>query len=612
MNCPLCKAELEPGAAKGQLVCPACGKALPLPASTDSPDTERVAAQASTVVDPEQNSGDPASGPAPAERTSPLPESTDTGVAFDPATGAEFGKYRIIRRIGYGGMGEVFEAEQERPARRVALKILPSGRLASPNSRERFLREATAVALLDHPYIVPIYDSGEADDGTLYYTMELVKGAPLDTFASNAELRRESVLRLFIRVCEGVQAAHQRGVIHRDLKPANIFVDADGFPRILDFGLAKIVAENLDGATQLTRDGHVMGTPAFMAPEQLKGEAAEVDTRSDLYALGVILYRLIVGEYPYRAARAPVEMLRQVTMGPPLRPRAVDRTIPIDLAAILLKAIAVEKDRRYQSALEFARDLERFLADEPVEAQLPTTMYKLTKLIVRNRFACAISATFTVILVAVLTVSFLRLSAARHRAEEQRDRAFSAEVSATSAGKAEARHRRIAEERAQQLTERSSELAGRIDDAYWEAQRRFAHIGDPIARLTMAVTAREWASDHKIESSRPWTDVARDALERSPKLAYSTPLGGVTWRVAFSADGALFACSMGHPLLSSHDTIAVWETDSGRCRFRSGGDGQRRTARPRACRNPRLGVQSRWGDPGLGPWQRRPEALGLA
>lgn len=471
--CPHCNAELDADVVRQQAFCPGCGKAFPAAGDAGGQITERVSPADVTVRDatvsdattPNGNGKPPVSAHQPGEP--PRSAYLRPSLHSIPPGGLTFGQYRVIERIGRGGMGDVFEAEQKSPARKVALKVLSAGRLARSDQRARFLREAAAVALLKHPSIVPIYESGEREDGTLYYTMELVEGKPLDQFAEGEGLVLQDKLGLFINVCEGVQAAHQQGVIHRDLKPSNILVDLDGHPRILDFGLAKIISEGPADSAQLTQTGHVIGTPAYMAPEQLSGDVSGIDTRTDVYTLGVVLYRLVTGTFPYSVSHGPMEILRQIERGDPVRPRAVVKSLPTDLEAILLKAIAKDKDRRYQSPLELAQDLRRFLASQPVLARLPTTTYKLGKLIQRNKVASVVGAVSAVLLIIVLVGSFARIDAARRTAEEQRDLALRADDKA----KQEADRARQEKEKAILAEEAEAEERAKATLACLTAQR---------------------------------------------------------------------------------------------------------------------------------------------
>jgi serine/threonine protein kinase len=240
-----------------------------------------------------------------------------------PITGlvssAQVGSYRIIREIARGGMGVVYEAEQERPRRRVALKVL-AGPQADEQHRRLFRREIQTLARLRHEAIATIFEAGQTGDGQQFFTMELVDGVPLDSFVRKRELPPPARLDLFARICDAVEYAHSQGVIHRDLKPANILVDDGGHPRILDFGLARLTGVDVTTAVTLADVGRVVGTVAYMSPEQARGDPGHVDRRSDVYALGVILYELLTDQPPYDLHKIlPHEALRVICEQPPRR-----------------------------------------------------------------------------------------------------------------------------------------------------------------------------------------------------------------------------------------------------------------------------------------------------
>ena len=293
--------------------------------------------------------------------------------------------YEIVRQLGEGGQGVVFQGHQKGTNRKVAIKILLQGAYASKTARKRFDREIELVAQLKHPNIISIFHSGETKDGLQFYVMDYVRGLPLHRYVREEKLTLEDALKLFAAVCEAIQYAHQRGVIHRDLKPSNILVDSGGVPKVLDFGLAKLLAAPIETIVSVSQD--IIGTLPYMSPEQAKGNPDLIDTRTDIYSLGVILYEVLTGHYPYPVVGQMAEVLKHIAETPPTPPtrkwtsdsgvtkRATRRVragqCPIDdeVQTIVLKALSKETVRRYQSAGELARDIGHYLVGEPIEAR---------------------------------------------------------------------------------------------------------------------------------------------------------------------------------------------------------------------------------------------------
>jgi aminoglycoside phosphotransferase (APT) family kinase protein len=335
---------------------------------------------------------------------------------------ARIGPFVPTRLIGEGGQAVVYEARQESPSRRVALKVMRAPVSLSGSDQRYFQREIEALGRLSHPGIAAIHQAGATDDGRGYFAMELIDGLPLNRHAARQALSLDGCLRLFLAVCEPVSHAHQRGLIHRDLKPSNILVDSAGRPRVLDFGLAR--PADPDTTLTFTQDpgSRVLGTLPYMSPEQAAG-VDDVDVRSDVYALGVILYELLTRELPHRASgSAPHEALRALREDPPVRPSVHNRKLRGDVETIILTAIEKSPARRYQSVAALADDVQRCLRGEAILARPPSAAYQVRKLIARHKVPFAV-ASFLAVLIStfalVATLQALRIA-------DQRDRAVAA------------------------------------------------------------------------------------------------------------------------------------------------------------------------------------------
>jgi len=335
--------------------------------------------------------------PPPAS-TGPLPES--------------IGGFRVLGVLGEGGMGVVYRARQVAPEREVALKVLRPGVDAAALG-PRLEREAQLLARLTHPGIARVYQSG-LTDGRPYFAMELVEGRPLTEHADAARLAVRERVELLARVCDAVHHAHERGVVHRDLKPANVLVGGDGAPKVLDFGVA-CASDLAADVTRLTVEGTVVGTLAYMAPEQLRAGGTHADERSDVYALGAIGYELLAHRVPIEVARLPLaEAARRVVEDEPAPLGALDRALAGDLATVIGKALAKERARRYASAAALRDDLVRWLHHEPIQARPPSALYTFGRFARRHRAPVAALAT---VLVAALVTAALSLRAAAREAE---------------------------------------------------------------------------------------------------------------------------------------------------------------------------------------------------
>jgi WD40 repeat protein len=333
--------------------------------------------------------GEGPSGPEanPSDMTQDVQGETESRLGFSfaaesksvlPTHAPQIDGFRIIELLGQGGMGSVWRAEQLGTKREVALKVMAASYSHSSKAQARFEREVELTASLEHPNIARLFDSG-LHRGVYYYAMELVQGGiPLDQYVQKKKLSMEQILVLFQQVCAAVQCAHQRGVIHRDLKPSNILVSQTGQPCVVDFGLARAFWGEQKGAT-LSVEGDIAGTLAYMAPEQAAGRQDSMDTRTDVYSLGVILTELTLGKSPHDLSRTTLDVLQRIRSGQIRRPRDLVPAVNRDLEAILLKCLALDMDDRYLAAGALEDDLNSFLKGDPVTAQMPTILYVLGK-----------------------------------------------------------------------------------------------------------------------------------------------------------------------------------------------------------------------------------------
>jgi len=332
-----------------------------------------------------------------------------------PALPAQIGRYRILRRHGEGGMGTVYEAEQDNPRRTVALKVIRPG-LVSPEHVKRFSHEAQILARLQHPGIAQVYEAGMGEGGQPFFAMEFITGMPLDEYARSRGADAAARLELLAKVCDTVQHAHDKGVIHRDLKPGNILVDESGQPKVLDFGVAHVTAADLLTTSSRTQTGQLLGTLSYMSPEQIAADPARLDGRSDVYTLGVILFELLAHRLPYNLDQLPVhEVARVIQQEEPSRLGSVDTQYRGDVEMIVAKALEKDKARRYASAGDLASDIRRYLRGEAILARPASALYQLRKFARRHKSLVAgVSGIFAALLVGTIVSILFALRAAEN------------------------------------------------------------------------------------------------------------------------------------------------------------------------------------------------------
>lgn len=323
-----------------------------------------------------------------------------------------FPGYELVREIHRGGQGVVYLAIQKSTNRKVAIKVIKEGPFSGTKERARFEREVHILGALNHPNIVAIHDSGQVQ-GLSFVVMDYIAGQPLDAYLASTERSIGDILKLFVTICSAVNEAHLRGVVHRDLKPGNILVDGNGQPKILDFGLAKMsTPESSDAkgaAAMMTMTGQFIGSLPWASPEQAGGTPDLVDIRTDVYSLGVILYQMLTGKFPYQVIGNMRDVLENILRAEPARPSTVRRQINDEVETIVLKCLSKERDRRYQSAGELGRDLSRYLSGQPIEAKRDSGWYVITKTLRRHRIAVGVAAGFVVMIVlfgSIMTVLY--------------------------------------------------------------------------------------------------------------------------------------------------------------------------------------------------------------
>ncbi|HEV3384782.1 MAG TPA: serine/threonine-protein kinase, partial [Gemmata sp.] len=504
--------------------------------------------------------------------------------------GTRNGPYKLLQQIGEGGMGVVYMAEQEQPVRRrVALKIIKPG-MDSAQVIARFEAERQALAMMDHQNIARVLDVGTTPSGRPYFVMELVHGVPITRFCDDNKLTLRERLELFVPICQAIQHAHQKGIIHRDIKPSNVLVtmyDDKPVPKVIDFGVAKAMEQRLTEKTLFTQFGTLVGTFEYMSPEQAEMNAFGVDTRSDVYSLGVLLYELLTGTTPLEKERlrqaALGEMVRMIREEEPPRPStrlsssgnlpkiaAARKAEPGRLAMlvrgeldwIVMRCLEKNRARRYETANALARDVERYLKDEPVEACPPSVGYRLRKFGRKNRVLLTTVGAFVgLLMVAVGVSSWLAVEArsAKIAADIKRDEAEKAQREAKEEGDRATREWRRAEDLVTQL---------KMGDA--ETRRA-------LNRMTVA-KGIQLAEEGKLFDALPWfvQPLERGGLAREEEQAHrtriasylrDTPNRPTLRQVCFHdsmVEHAAFSADAKQMLTVSDNTVNVWDVSRGK------------------------------------------------
>ena len=513
------------------------------------------------------------------------------------APGDLIGRYKLLEKIGEGGMGVVYMAQQEEPVRRrVALKIIKLG-MDTKQVVARFEAERQALALMDHPNIAKVLDGGATDTGRPYFVMELVQGVPITEFCDRNRLPARERIKLFITVCQAIQSAHQKGIIHRDLKPTNILVTLDAgvpMPMVIDFGVAKATQQKLTEKTVFTNYATMIGTPAYMSPEQAEMSRLDVDTRSDIYGLGVLLYELLTGTTPFPEKRLRSasyrEMQRIILEEEPERPStrlstlegeqrslvarnrgaselALGRVFADDLDWIVMKCLEKDRARRYETANGLAFDLKRHLNNEPVVAHSPSVVYRVQKFVRRNRVIVTAAGIVGTVLVLGTFVSLwqaVRATKAEH--EQSRLREAAQKAQAKEAAQAYVANMNLAQqaweqnnvERLRVLLDQTAAYPARgFEWYYWQRQ---AHLELKTLRgHTACVSAVAFAPDGSRivtgsydRTAKVWqAATGRELLTLSGHTSYIRT-------VAFSPDGLRIVTG------SDDKTAKVWDADSGK------------------------------------------------
>jgi WD40 repeat protein/serine/threonine protein kinase len=519
----------------------------------------------------------------------PDPAAAVTAAAATPVegTGTRIGPYKLLQQIGEGGMGTVYMAEQEQPLRRrVALKIIKPG-MDSAQVIARFEVERQALALMDHQNIARVLDAGATDSGRPYFVMELVHGVPITQYCNANKLSPRQRLELFIPVCQAIQHAHQKGIIHRDLKPSNVMVtlhDGQPVPKVIDFGVAKATEQRLTERTLFTQYGTIVGTLEYMAPEQAEMSGLGVDTRSDIYALGVLLYELLTGTTPLERGRlreaAYDEMLRLIREEEPPRPSRristsgdrlatisaerntepaqLSRLVHGELDWIVMRCLEKDRTRRYEAASSLARDIQRYLADEPVEACPPSAGYKLRKFARKNKKLLATVAAFTALLLLGVTASTwqaVRATQAETVAQEKEQQATANAVQAQEKEQEANQQRNEAQQRRDEVQTLNEKLQATQDQLRSALYAAHINLAQQAWEKGGVVRMVELLERHRPKTGE--TELRGFEWYYLYRLCHAEllTLGTNSHSVAYSSDGKRLASAGGQ--------VQVWDAQTG-------------------------------------------------
>ena len=425
------------------------------------------------------------------------PKTIGLDVPIEESAGTVVGRYKLLQKIGEGGMGVVYMAEQTEPVtRKVALKIIKLG-MDTRQVVARFEAERQALAMMDHPNIAKVLDAGATDTGRPYFVMELVRGVPITEYCDKNKLSTQQRLELYIAVCQAIQHAHQKGVIHRDIKPSNVMVtlhDGNAVPKVIDFGIAKATNQKLTEKTLFTNYAQMIGTPAYMSPEQAEMSGLDVDTRTDVYSLGVLLYELLTGTTPFPSmellSMGYGEMQKIIAEKEPPRPstrlstmqneertvvaknrsmevNALAKTFKGDLDWIVMKALEKDRTHRYETANGLATDLKRYLNHEPVVARPPSSAYRFQKLVRRNKLAFAAAGAVACALLLGIIATTWQASRATHAMQE----ALAAQTrESVQRHKAEANEKKAIEAQANEARQKAGAQQGLYESLVGQAR----------------------------------------------------------------------------------------------------------------------------------------------